>query len=127
MATRQHLVVGQATELLCTVRSVAEAYLVEAKRHGGGLWLLEVTPAETACDEVHGFDLGLPSGGFSVVESELIIQELAGPRLNQWGLIDDRDEAFAYLAERTRDSALEDTEGIEVLAVKVLREPEHGL
>jgi hypothetical protein len=120
MTSRKHVAAGDYEELLCAQLSVAEAYWAEAQKRFGDAWLLEVTAARPGVDAEAGIDLGFPSGGFSLVETELITQGLPGPRLNEWGLIDELTEALAYTDYRTRNEALEQLDGVMPLLT-----PEH--
>jgi hypothetical protein len=121
MASRKPISVGDFEELLCVQLSVAEAYLVEVQKHFGDGWLLEVTNATNGIDAEAGIDLGFPSGGVSLVETELIIQGLSGPRLSKWGLIDELTEALAYMDQRTANEDLEQLDGVAPLAIRVVR------
>lgn len=121
MASRKHVVAGSCEELVCVDLSVAEAYWVEAETRLGDVWLLEVAAAASGIDVVTGFDLGFLSGGFSLVETELIVQSLPGPLLNDWGLIGQVTDALAYLAHRVANEELEQLDRIEPLAVRVVR------
>lgn len=121
MASRRPIDLGERSELLCADRSVAMAYCDEVLRHYGDAWLIELQ-AETASDEsMDGFDLGFPSGGFSVLESELITQGLAGPLLNKWGLIQTRSDLHSYMSDRASNEDLEHVDGIDPLVIRVLR------
>jgi hypothetical protein len=121
MAGRSDLDLGGTFHLLCLDRLRAEEYWEEAKRHRGEVWLLELAPGAGATEAYAGFDLGFPSGGGSIVESELITQGRMGPLLNRWGLFDSEEDAMSYLANRTDDQDLEDASAVELLAVRVLR------
>lgn len=121
MKSRCHLQVGQGVELLCADRSQADAYFRETDRLAGGAWLLELTSGADANEPVDGFDIALPSGGGSLVESELITQGRAGASLNRWGLIESKEEAMKYMAARAETDDLEEGIGLELLAVRVLR------
>ncbi len=122
MASRCPIEIGTSTELLCASLPLAEAYCDEAERHGE-TWLLELRSGRTSTEPVDGFDLGFPSGGGSLVESERITQGRPGPSLNKWGLFDSKADALAYLGERDGFDELEEAADVELLAVRVLR---HG-
>jgi hypothetical protein len=121
MASRKPVAVGDLEELLCVQLPVAEAYFVEVQKHFGDAWLLEVTNGTPGVDAETGIDLGFPSGGFSLVETELIIQGLPGPRLSKWGLVDELTEALAYMDQRTANEELEQLHGVAPLAIRVVR------
>jgi hypothetical protein len=119
MASRTHAKVGHGEEALCVRRPVADQYWAEAEKNYGDLWLLKVAVDMNDLDARAGFDLGFPSGGFSVVETELIIQGLPGPALNDWGLIDNKEDALMYMTQRHSNKDLEQVDGLEILAVRV--------
>ena len=121
MASREYVVVGDYEELLCVQLSTAEAYWTEVEKRFGNAWLLDVTSTTHGAGRDSGIDLGFPWGGFSLLETELIIQGLPGPPLNKWGLIDQRADALAFMEQRTINEALEQLDGVESLAVRVVR------
>lgn len=119
--SREPVGVGASEELLCAKLSTAEDYWKEAQRHLKNVWLLEVRDDLGPDPKRDGFDIGFASGGFSIVESELINQGMSGPRLNHWGLVDSLDEACGYLASRKEKPELEDAQDLLVLSIRVLR------
>lgn len=122
MASRKHVAVNSHQELLCIDRSAAEAYWAETVKHTGNAWLLEVAAAKPGLDAGAGIDLGFPAGGFSLVETELIMQERPGPPLNDWGLIDNLTDALAYVDYRMGDEELEELAGVIPLAICIVRQ-----
>jgi hypothetical protein len=123
MAKLQQLIISGQAELVCLDRALAEEYwgIVNSRTPDG--WLLEVSLASDAVPTQGGIDIGFPSGGFSLVESELITQGRRGPDLNSWGLIANTSEAEEYMAQRESDEELEHLSRITLLSVSILRFP----
>jgi hypothetical protein len=121
MASRQHLQIGPYEEFLCVESFIANRYWIEADKRQNGAWLLELSIATPNLGADAGIDIGFSSGGFSVVESELITQSLPGPRLNEWGLIGAFSDAATYLIDRNSTKGVEQIDGISLIAIKVLR------
>lgn len=105
---------------ICTDANIAKEYYMAVKETCGEAWLLEVAHPDVSFSHIYGFDIGLPSGGFSVVETELITQGLPGPKLNEWGLIQKLSEAVEYLEARNGNEKLEQLDQIMIVSIRVL-------
>jgi hypothetical protein len=110
-------------ELLCTDRSVAESYFNATAERFEDAWLLQLEVLRGELTSVSGLDLGFPSGGFSIVETELLTQGLPGPKLNECGLIDTPANALAYLDARKGNDQLEQLDGLLIIEVRTIRRP----
>ena len=86
MNNRAYVALGGHEELVCTDLSLAQAYADVARTVlKARVLLLRVGLAASGDDSWHGIDIGTPSGGFSLVETN-VINRGRGERLNQWGL-----------------------------------------
>ena len=104
---------------ICTDAAIATEYFAAAKKHCGGACLLKVALPKTESPQIAGYDIGDVTGGFSVVETELITQGLPGPRLNELGLIQTLPEAEAYFQTRKQNKVLEQFEAGEITIVSI--------
>ena len=104
---------------VCTDIAIAEEYFAAVKKHRGEAWLLKVALSHIGLSPISGLDIGNPSGGFSVIETELITQGIPGPKLNEWGLIQTLPEALEYLETRKNNENLEQFEKQEITIVSI--------
>lgn len=104
---------------ICADVAIAEEYFAAVKKHCGGAWLLRVALPQAESTNIAGYDIGFVTGGFSVVETELITQGLPGPLLNDWGLIEVFPEAQAYFETRKKNEELEQFEMAEISVVSI--------
>jgi hypothetical protein len=111
---------GAYSRFVCTDVKIAEEYFAAVKVCFGEAWLLQVAPPHIALSQTSGIDIGLPTGGYSVIEQELIAEGLSGPALNKWGLIQTLPEAFAYFEKRKNNQKLEQLDEMMVVSVYVL-------
>ncbi len=123
LRSRKHVAFDDHEELLCTDRSVAESYFNATAERLEDAWLLQLEVPRDEVTIVSGLDLGFLSGGFSIVEAELLTQGLPGPRLNACGLIDTAANALAYLDARKGSDQLEQLDGLLIIAVRTIRHP----
>jgi hypothetical protein len=110
---------GAFPNAICADTAIAEEYFTAAKRHCGGAWLLQVALPRAESSQIAGYDIGFVTGGFSVVETELIAQGLPGPSLNEWGLIQTLPEAQMYFESRKENEMLEQFEAGEITIVSI--------
>ena len=122
LGARWHVPLGVHEELLCTDLGVAEEYFKAASERLQNVWLLRVTAAEQGQPDPTGFDAGFASGGFSVVETELITQALDGPKRNDHGLFSTMDDVTRYMAAREENEDLEQLDGIRPVSIRILRQ-----
>ena len=121
-SSRTYVDFGDVKEMLCTDAIIARQYFAAVKEIYGEAWLIQVSVPHVSVIEVSGFDIGVPSGGFSAIESELITEGLPGPQLNKWGLIQTLPEALAYFEARKANERLEQMKEIMIVGVTVLSE-----
>ena len=114
--------VGVDTAFVCTSSSIAQEYFGATKEHFDEAWLLRASLPGDASSEVAGFDIGFASGGYSVIEQELITERRDGPSLNPWGLIKTLPEALAYFDERRANPVLEHVKEITIIGIEILHE-----
>lgn len=120
LKSRDYLKVDEYEELLCTDLKLAKDYFSAVYSNLGEAWLLEAMLANVEASDIAGIDLGFPSGGFSVIETELITQSLPGPKLNKWGLIERYSDALYYLEFREENEELEHIDKILPISIKIL-------
>jgi len=119
MESREHVDVGDSSVSVCTNLAMARRYANLAEEllgSRGRVWLLRVGLEDD--DAGDGFDIGSPSGGYSVVETEIIHGRREGD-LGDFGLFGSRKAAQEYLAARA-DPALEDMDSAHVFQIEVL-------
>src|SRR5947207_2588264 len=107
---------GSHTGFVCTDRIIADEYFVAVKSHYDEAWLLQLTLPDIGSTQISGLDIGDPSGGYSIIESELITEGMTGPSLNQWGLIQTLPEALALLEMRKNNDKLEQMDEMTIVA-----------
>ena len=112
---------GSHTGFVCTNAKIAEEYFTATKKHCQKAWLIRVALPQTEEFQISGYDIGDPTGGFSVLEQELMAEGLSGPSLNEWGLIRTLPEALAYLEARKENERLEQSDEIKVVSIHLIR------
>jgi hypothetical protein len=110
---------GSYQQAICADATIAAEYFAVAKKHCGGAWLLQVALPQAESSKMAGYDIGYVTGGFSVVETELITQGLPGPNLNELGLIQTLPDALAYFEKRKENEKLEQFETGELTTVSI--------
>jgi hypothetical protein len=116
---------GSYSDFVCTNAPVAEEYFAAVKACYGEAWLLRASLQDSGATQTSGFDIGTPTGGFSVIEQELIAEGFDGPTLNRWGLIGTLPEALAYLEARKDNERLEQSDYIRIISIHIVLE-EHS-
>jgi hypothetical protein len=106
--SRTHVSFESSVELLCTNYKIAEEYYLSLKNLLNNVWFLEVSNINNLNSNIIGLDIGYYSGGYSIIESELIIQSMKGPSLNKWGLFYSLNDALEYSDMRSNNEELEE-------------------
>lgn len=117
--------IGNSGAMLCQTRDIAVRYhdvAVRALPHGA--WLLAVHPLPVPSNSpLDGYDIGHASGGYSVIESEILA--VPGPRgvLNQFGLFPATDALDAFLTSRDPEAGLEELDDMPAVGIRILSKP----
>lgn len=119
---REYVSVCGGEELLCTDASAAEEYFNIASTLMRNLWLLRVSTAAHSCCATMGFDIGFPQGGFSLIETEILVQALATSELNSSSLFATVNDAKTYVEARKSNDALEQLDGVSIVSIEILRQ-----
>ncbi len=113
---------GLDSGFVCTDATIAEEYFAAMKAYYGEAWLVQASLQGGASSQTAGFDIGFATGGYSVIETELMTEGMEGPSLNEWGLIETLPEALAYLDARKDNERLEQLDEIIIISIDIIHE-----
>ncbi|MBI2566788.1 MAG: hypothetical protein HYV63_07145 [Candidatus Schekmanbacteria bacterium] len=124
MSRRAYLELGDGSGFMaCTDLASAREYLAVAREILPDCMLVGLDEGRLG-EAALGFDLGAPAGGYSVIESEIIIAaphpERARPQLNELGLFATLSALESYLAARSDDPSLEEIDSCAAVAVRLV-------
>lgn len=114
MSSRRYVRVGDYEEAVCIDRDLAIGYAATATALGIAASVIECTESPDAFCE--GFDIGNPTGGYSLIESEILVRDDAHRTLNSLGLFPSRGAAEQYLVFR-RDENLEEADDLSIVGI----------
>lgn len=108
--------------LVCCDYKVAQEYLAVANAVLGKCMLLGLEAEGSRSVGAKGYDFGSPTGGYSLIETEIIVQrsEALMGCLNSCGLFEDLDTLQSYLMTRNDDASAEDVNFCMALAIVYL-------
>ena len=117
------LIAGESFGYLCVNTALAtEYYELASTSLAGRLAFVEVSVGPTIA--AHGLDIGRASGGYSAIESELLVEPEAAQfrqRLNAHELFASREDALEYLEARKGFKAFEHLEVLDQYSLCAIR------
>jgi hypothetical protein len=125
MRSRAWTPFGDSGDLLCQDRELAQRiHTLADTASPSGAWLLAIHPVPAPVDAAFdGYDVGHANGGYSVIESEILIAGGARVALNQLALFPSVESLEAFLESRDPDAGLEEIQDMPMVGIQVLRRP----